>query len=172
MKIKKGKSRGLWCMKLLSKLSKPPASEVTLGDTSDVGVSKSSLHICTLVSGKILVSDFDSDRPQTNDSLQNANESEVDFSIVQSDFTSVASLPSCKVVLEDFLPSIQTEKSKLLNVIQENTHSDHSQRLGHDKFRQQVNPKLPIAWPKTNDNVAWQTFSHFFYLFWCNEPLS
>ena len=106
MKIKKGKSQGI-VVHEVAKQSKPPASEVTLGDTSDVGVSKSSRHIPTLWSGKILVSDFDSHRPRTNDSLQNANESEVDFSI---NFISVESLPSRKVVLEDCLPSIQTEK--------------------------------------------------------------
>jgi len=64
-----------------------------LGDTSDVGVVKSSLHFRILRNGKTipLVSDSNPDRPRTNDSLQTASENEVDFSILSKD----KSLPSC-----------------------------------------------------------------------------
>jgi len=43
------------------------------------------------------------------------------------------------------LSSIQTEKSKLLSVIQDNPHSEHSQRIEDEQFLQKVHPKAPIA---------------------------
>lgn len=59
--------------------------------------------------------------------------------------------------MENYLRSIQTEKSKLLNGFQEKTHSDHSRQIEDEKFLQQVHPKLVIAGPKTNNGDAWET---------------
>jgi len=61
-----------------------PTSGVAMGDTSDVGVVKSSLHFRTLRNGKTipLVSNSDPDRPRTNDSLQSTSNNEVDFIVL------------------------------------------------------------------------------------------
>ena len=118
MKVTKKNRQGI-VVHELAKQSNHPASGVTLVDTSDVGVNKSSLHFRTLRNGKIipLVSDTDPDHPRTNDSLQITTDLEVDFSVTHSESISVERLPSCEVVLEDSLFSIQNEKSKLLNDI-------------------------------------------------------
>jgi len=115
-------------------------------DTSEDGVVKSSLHFRTLRNGKTIHLVLDSDP----DSLRATSESEVDLTILPND----KSLPSCKIVLEDCLSSIQTEKPKLLSVIQDKTHSEHSQQIEDKTFLQKANPKMPINWPKTDNSVA------------------
>jgi len=71
------------------------------------------------------------------------------------------------------LSSIQTEKSKLLSVIQDNPHSEHSQRIEDEQFLQKVHPKAPIAWPKTGGSVAWESLDSAVYsrLVGSNVPL-
>jgi len=91
-----------------------------------------------------LFSFTESDRPWTNESLQDM---ETDATILPSSTNFYDErLRSCKVVVGDSLPSSQTVKSKLLFVSRIKP-SVHSQRLEVKLPLQQMQPKTVVIWP-------------------------
>ena len=63
-------------------------------------------------------------------------------------------LKDCRVVLEDYFSGDSTVKSNLLKANQENTHSVLSQKFP-DSYLQNLEKKLPIAWPPMSDEKGW-----------------
>ena len=172
-----------------AKQSEPPGTEVKInkeGNTSGVRGIELPPHVRDfriLRNGKLIYTDIDPDRPRTTASLRSVGEEITSTSISEDIFESqpipvssqvenssrstTTSFPDnarpCEVILTDVFASDETAKLKLLNFNPDKNHSVHSQPSEEKILLENISPKLPIAWPKSNDSEAWENLDSAVY---------